>query len=167
MRRLWLRHAYALGYVAVTTDICLHVDGRRIAPAMVDGTRLSFDLPTAGDVHIVSSVGAPAWFDAGCDDRRRLSVMLTHIVLSSPKEDTDIALDDPRLSIVFHAYERDGIAVWRWTDGDAVLPAALLVGATGLQLDFAVRMPVWRHSDRRAGVGVEAAMTCVSGHAAA
>ena len=167
MRRRLHKRAYALGYVTTVTDIHLHLGDRRLAPARVDGTRLSFDLPALGDVHIVSSVGAPAWFDVGCDDRRQLGIMVTRIVLGRPEGDVDIALEDPRLSIGFHACEHDGSVAWRWTDGDAVLPAALLGGARCLHLDVPVRIPVWRHRDMRAGVGVEPAMTCVSGHAAA
>ena len=37
-----------------------------------------------------------------------------------------IALDDPALRSGFHAVERNGARMWRWTDGDATIPEHLL-----------------------------------------
>jgi hypothetical protein len=46
----------------------------------------------------------------------------------------EIPVDHPRLSQGWQAPERDGTALHRWTNGDAVLPLPTLGGPTMLEI---------------------------------
>jgi len=51
-------------------------------------------------------------------------VMVKRISVYNGAYSTDISLQDPNLTDGWWAVERDKAAVWRWTDGDALLPIA-------------------------------------------
>ncbi|MCJ2046949.1 Hint domain-containing protein [Methylobacterium sp. J-078] len=134
---------------APALDLHLVADGR-VIPAALDGLTARFDLPApARDVRLVSGSSVPAEVIRGSADDRRLGVMIRSLVLDDGATGArSVALDDPRLSSGFHALERDGAGLsWRWTDGAAVLPAALWAGCRGaLRLEVALGgtpLPRW------------------------
>ena len=49
--------------------------------------------------------------------------MVRGIALRSATGHTALALDDPRFADGWWAAERDRAVIWRWTDGNAALPA--------------------------------------------
>ena len=56
------------------------------------------------------------------------------ITLRGASEVRDIALDNPGLSRGWWVVERDGTAIRRWTDGEAVLPLPAAAGPTMLEI---------------------------------
>jgi hypothetical protein len=57
------------------------------------------------------------------EDRRRLGVAVASLVLRRPDGEETIPADHPDLKDGWHAAERDGARIWRWTNGDAGVPA--------------------------------------------
>ncbi|MBV9758620.1 MAG: hypothetical protein JO047_16360, partial [Alphaproteobacteria bacterium] len=111
-------------------DLRLVSNGRAIQPSRTDKELYRFEL--SGDVydlHIVSRCYVPSLVNLGSADLRRLGVCLSRIVLHAGGIVREIALNDPALVDGFHPPESNGETMWRWTDGDARLPAALLNGA--------------------------------------
>ena len=68
------------------------------------------------------------------DDRRCLGVNVERIVLRGANELREVPVDHPDLSKGWHMVERDGVALRRWTNGDAVLPLPVLGGPTMLEI---------------------------------
>ena len=145
VRMRLLRRAHALGH-AVTRDsgLALRIDGFAVLAALVTGDVHHFLLPPGcTDVRIISRAGVPAELDPAASDRRRLGVRIERIRVLGAHTDRTVAPDDSCLSEGFHPPERDGDRVWRWTDGHARLPAALLAEATGLDLQVGAFQPAW------------------------
>jgi hypothetical protein len=110
-------------------DLHLLVDGCRIDGRLRPNGVYVFRFTTApGAVHIVSRAGVQDELGLARDPRA-LGVALRQIFLWRGRYLTIIAADDPRLRQGFHAYEEDND--FRWTDGDAVLPASLFAGTNG------------------------------------
>jgi hypothetical protein len=134
--------------IPLTEDPDLHVlaggqliKGRRTAEATY-----RFDLPARpGGLRIVSRAGTPA--EVGlARDFRQLGVAVRQIALWQGTRLAVLEASDPRLEQGFHAYEPEN--GWRWTDGDATLPATLLAGFDGptelmLLLGGRMRYPVY------------------------
>ena len=123
-------------------DLRLHVDGAVLLPA--PGTH-RFALPAGAlDVQIISTSACPA-LSGGGTDRRMLGVALSAIrMIGADGAVTSVAMDDPALERGFHAAERHGTGVYRWTDGEAVLPSQLLVGEpVAIELEVCAVQPVW------------------------
>ncbi len=78
--------------------------------------------PGLEKLRILSRASAPADLRPWLDDRRLLGVSVARIVLHDRHGATEMPLDHPALADGWHAPERDGDALWRWTDGSAVLP---------------------------------------------
>jgi Hint domain len=110
----------------LTDDPDLHVliDGWRLDAASRRGDAYVFQLPAlARSVHIASRAAVPAELGVARDPRQ-LGVALRRIVLRQGTRFQTIDPADLVLTEGFHEFEPDtGI---RWTDGDAVLPAAML-----------------------------------------
>lgn len=136
---MWRRlaeRAESLGYtaprLATTSDPELHlmVDGRRIRPVSAQNGRHVFLLPhRVASVRLVSRAGAPTDIAPHLEDRRRLGVAVSRLVLRLGTEQSEIPVDHPTLSRGWHAVERDEHEMRRWTDGDAHLPIAIEGGA--------------------------------------
>jgi hypothetical protein len=132
--------------VPLTDDPDLHllVGGRRIDACFHHGPIHAFRLPARlADVRIVSRSGVPQELGLA-RDARELGVALRRMVLRDGTRLRVIRVDDDRLSHGFHAYEADNRV--RWTDGDALLPAALFADAMlplelELHLGCATRYP--------------------------
>ena len=138
-RAALLDRAHLLGFAAEAGAWWVEADGVALAPE-----------PDGAWIVPVGAQGvwlrAPGWrpmdIETGNADTRCLGVCLAAITIDG----TNIALDDPRLAEGFHAVETAGAGMWRWTEGDAVLPAALFPAGLECRLELAVaRAPmVWR-----------------------
>ena len=130
--------ACAQGFVAVDGPWWIAADGARLA-AESDGI---WTVP-AGTQEVL--LGCAPWrpmdIEAGSTDSRELGLCVGAIALDG----ATLALDDPRLG-GFHAPERDGAVMWRWTDGAGILPAELWPAdaPTHLRIDVTVPPRAWR-----------------------
>ena len=118
----------------LTEDADLHllVDGVRVDGAPLSGGGLTFRLPAdARGVRIVSRSGVPEELGLSRDPRV-LGVAIRQIVAWRSRFPTVTEADDPRLRDGFHGYETDN--GFRWTNGDAALPATVFEGAAALDL---------------------------------
>lgn len=119
--------AEALSATLGTTADGLHLlaDGAVVRP---EPGSFRFALPAgARDVRIVSAAVCPAATRAGRGgDRRMLGVALAAIRLRGAGLSVTLPIEDAGLAAGFHAVERAAGGAWRWTDGEAVLPAAAL-----------------------------------------
>lgn len=116
-------------------DLHLLVDGYRVDSQQVPGGVHCFRLPPhPAELRIASRAGAQDELGLARDPRQ-LGVAVRRIVLWRASHPTVVEANDPRLSQGFHAYEADN--GFRWTDGDAVLPASLL-GSDVTHLDVYV-----------------------------
>jgi len=133
VRRRLIERVAAQGYV-VSREPELHlvVNGQAVRPAAVHGMTYRFDLPNqVRELRIVSRGFVPSGVTPANPDMRRLGVCLGGIVLRAGGATRPVAIDDPALGRGFHPVEGDGAAEWRWTDGNARLPSALLGDLSG------------------------------------
>jgi len=102
------------------------------------------DIPAGTEtVRLLSDASRPMDMIPGSTDTRPLGLCVAGITVNG----CDQRLDDPALVEGFHGVETDGGAMWRWTNGAAILPGTLFPEATNLRLTFG-RMPhVWRFGD--------------------
>jgi hypothetical protein len=130
-------HVWTAPVTTDEPDLRLLVGGRSIWPATADDRRYVFVLPAAlrdpGSVRLISRSGAPSDLVPYETDRRRLGVAVQRIIVRSHDEQIEIPPDHPGLSRGWHEAERDGGSLWRWTNGDAVLP---LSGFTAAVLEI-------------------------------
>ncbi len=129
--RLWRRIADRAGIAAVATtrepDLHLLADGRRVDARLVAGGLHRFRLRRPPrSLRIVSRSGVPCALGVNAD-RRRLGVALARVVLRGSRTTRELGADARQLSDGFHRPE-PGL---RWTNGDAVLPAAQFDGFEG------------------------------------
>jgi serralysin len=97
--------------------------GREIAPLDITAGRLAFALPTGvRTVHLRSRSAVPCETGLHLADGRRLGVAVSRIALLADGVRNEIPIDHPRLVQGWHALERTGAVLWRWTDGEAALP---------------------------------------------
>ena len=128
-------------------NLHLIVDGLRLKPR-VRGLTARFTVPAdAGDAWLVSRTGVPAHIHASSPDGRALGLCLAALTIDDGFSAPQIAVDDPRLCVGFHAVEGQCDATWRWTAGRALLPASLWDGTEGaffLRVEFAsTALPRW------------------------
>jgi autotransporter passenger strand-loop-strand repeat protein len=129
-RRL-LERAGARPGVPTTDDPDLHlmVDGRRVDCEGGGGDVRRFRLPEVPrSVRIASRVAVPAELGLARDPRP-LGVALRQVRLWQGARLRVIEASDDSLATGFHLFEAG--TGWRWTDGDALLPAALFDGVDG------------------------------------
>ena len=111
------------------SDLHLLVHGRRVdgwrQPNGVHVFRLR---RVSGEVRVVSRAGVPAELGLARDPRP-LGVALRRVMLWRGAGLRLIEASDPSLADGFHGFEADN--GFRWTDGDARLPAALFDGVGG------------------------------------
>jgi hypothetical protein len=112
-----------------TGDAGLHVLADGVVIAAAPGSTL-FPIPAGTrELRILSRTGRPS--AGGGDDRRRLGVALKGIRLSADGAVVDVPMDDASLAVGFHPAEQGFGTVWRWTDGDALLPQRWLAAFPG------------------------------------
>ncbi len=104
-------------------DLHLMVDGRRVDATIRSGNRWVFHLATRpAAVRIVSRVGVPEELGVARDPRP-LGVAVRRILVWKGAQLSMLEASAPALVEGFHPFEQDcGL---RWTDGDALLPAAI------------------------------------------
>ena len=123
----------------LTDDTDLHVlaDGVRIDRVRCTNGVFMFNLPaTATDIRLVSRAAAPQEL-GHARDPRVLGVAVRHILVRRGGTMRTADADNPVLTEGFHAFEPDN--AWRWTDGEARLPAELVrFGAGPIELIVAV-----------------------------
>jgi hypothetical protein len=90
---------------------------------------------------IRSRAAAPSDLRPWLDDRRRLGVSVSRIVLRSGTSRTDIPVDHPALADGWHDVELAGTRLWRWTDGGALLPVSAGTNMIELHLSGSVEYP--------------------------
>ena len=108
--------------------------GRTVRPLYGENGLYIFALPK-GATEVAGLAGrfaadARPWLD----DRRCLGVNVERIVLRNANELREVPVDHPGLTRGWHAVERDGVALRRWTSGDAVLPLPTMAGPTMLEI---------------------------------
>ena len=74
------------------------------------------------------------------EDRRTLGVRVARIVLRSADDVREVPVDHPELADGWWAVERDGQAMSRWTNGEAVVPLPAMRGDTLLEIHLAGAM---------------------------
>jgi hypothetical protein len=136
-----LDRAEMLGHVLTQdADLRVCVDGRAQRPSVI-GTTYRVVLPRdAKSIRLVSRSSAPAQVHDDSDDRRRLGVAISRIVMDGEP----VALTDARLGSGWHAIEGVGTeAPWRWTYGDAEVR---LAGGRLLFVDVIMTARYWREA---------------------
>jgi hypothetical protein len=108
-----------------TTDPALHIiaNGRSVQPLYGENGLYIFPLPKgATEVRVLSRAGSPTDVRPWLEDRRCLGVYVERIVLRDASNLQEVPVDHPGLSRGWWGVEKDGVAMHRWTNGDAVLP---------------------------------------------
>ena len=122
-------------------DLRLLADRRTVKPVVSDSDRVIFVLPRgAREVRLVSRAQSPTEARPWLEDRRRLGVRVARIVLRGGDELREVPVDHPDLTRGWWGVERDGQAISRWTDGDAVLPLPAMNGHVMLEIHLAGSM---------------------------
>jgi hypothetical protein len=132
VRPIWealAERARALGLappaIATTADPALEIEvnGRRFAPASVQGGVHTFVLPAFDAApRLLSRSSCPHGLHPWISDRRRLGVSVRGITLRRAGQREVLPLDHPGLRDGWWQPERDAAAMWRWTNGSAELP---------------------------------------------
>ncbi|HEY2617103.1 MAG TPA: Hint domain-containing protein [Acetobacteraceae bacterium] len=160
VRPVWQRlaeRAAAIGrpvpQPATTADAGLRLlaKGRSVRPIYGDDDLVIFTLPRgAREVRLVSRAASPTDARPWLEDRRRLGVRVARIVLRGADEVREVPVDHPDLAGGWWAVERDGQAISRWTDGEAVLPLPAMRGDIMLELHLAGAMTYVEETARAA-----------------
>jgi hypothetical protein len=109
--------------------------GRALLPLYGENKLYIFALPKgATEMRLVSRASAPTDVRPWLEDRRRLGVYVERIVVRDASNLQEVPVDHPGLSRGWWAVEKNGIALRRWTDGDAVLPLPALSGPAMLEV---------------------------------
>jgi hypothetical protein len=110
-------------------DLHLLVDGKRIDAIRRSDSEYAFRFTaTPRNVRIRSRAAVPQEIGTARDERA-LGVALRRIMLAQPLRQRAIDANDTLLSDGFHTFEADH--AFRWTNGDAAIPAGLFAGAHG------------------------------------
>ena len=120
-----------------TTDpeLCILAQGRTLRPQYAENGLYHFFLPKgAKEIRLVSLASSPTDVQPWLEDRRRLGVYVERIVLRSGHDVQEVPVDHPGLTQGWWAVERNGMALRRWTDGDAVLPLSVTDGPAILEI---------------------------------
>jgi len=129
----------------LTHDAGIHLlaDGRRIPAESLDGNRWAATIPAGTrSLRLCSRFVRPSMV-SDSSDHRALGLMVRGLAIDG----TRIAADHPALSRGWHAAEHDAAGTWRWTDGDATLPARLLGDGGATLLPIRVVIDAW-HAPR-------------------
>jgi hypothetical protein len=117
-------------------DLHLLVHGRRIEGKLQANGGIGFRLPAKpGEVRIRSRAGAQDLLGLARDPRL-LGIALSKVVIWRGRRPIVIDVRDKRLCDGFHDYEADNS--FRWTAGDAALPAALFRNSGTYEIELHV-----------------------------
>ena len=131
----------------VADDPCLRlvIRDRALTPVAIDSGRHMFALPAGTQrFHIRSRSAVPTEVGTHAGDQRQLGVAVARMILIVGHESRDVPVDHPSIHHGWHATERDGGQLWRWTDGAALVALSAPVEA-GTLLDIRLhgRLPYW------------------------
>jgi hypothetical protein len=138
---------------ATTAEPGLHLlaRGRAIKPVYSDKALVIFALPRgATEVRLASRAQSPTMARPWLEDRRRLGVRVARIVLRGADDMREVPVDHPALAKGWWAIEQDGIALRRWTNGEAVLPLPTMDGEALLEIHLGGEMMYLADNDLRA-----------------
>jgi len=118
-------------------DLHLVVDGQRVDGKARGSDLFVFALPRQADqVHVTSRAGVPQELGIARDPRS-LGVALRRVIVRKGARLRTMDAADPLLHQGFHPFEEGN--VFRWTDGDAILPSVLFDGfAAGCEVELDV-----------------------------
>ena len=127
-------------------DLHLLAGDRALRPAAVKEQRYVF-VPPRGEtqVRIVSRAARPNAARPWIEDRRLLGVRVNRILLRDAVGLTEIPIDHPALPDGWWAPERDGSAMARWTNGDAMLTIPEGTIMVEIHLAETMRYPIEGH----------------------
>jgi T5SS/PEP-CTERM-associated repeat protein len=134
-------------------DLHLLVDGQRVDGSPRPNGYYAFELARPpSDLRVISRAGSPAELGLARDPRV-LGVAVRQIRLWQGARLRTLDASDRSLVDGFHAFE--SVNSFRWTNGDAALPAVLFWDIEGacqveLLLGDAMRYPLFAETDRRA-----------------
>jgi hypothetical protein len=150
VKPLWERlaeRANSLGYqrpgftTSTDPELRLVVDGRAIRPLSSSDNRYVFTLPAnVSSVRLTSRASVPSYFEAYLDDWRHLGVAVRRILVRDSVGLIEIPPDHPGLTLGWHRVERDASTIWRWTNGDAVMPIPSADGPVVVEVHVGVAM---------------------------
>jgi len=150
VRPVWqmlAERACTLGYqrpdYATTTEpeLRLVADGRVIRPLSRDADRYVFALPAgASSVRLTSRASVPSYFESYLDDWRHLGVAVRRIVVRDSTGLTELPPDHPGLTQGWYGVEQDDATMWRWMNGDAVLPIESADGPAMVEIQVGIAM---------------------------
>jgi hypothetical protein len=104
-------------------DVHIIVDHRRINPLRTSRDAWQFVVPAkSGSMQLCSRTKS----SGQTDDHRVLGLCVRALEVQGSDGKFHIALDHPMLARGFYEVERDDRRIWRWTDGNALIPVALL-----------------------------------------
>jgi hypothetical protein len=104
-------------------DLRIVAGTRSIRPVFKDATRCVFALPAGvTGARLVSRTAVPIQLGTYSPDSRQLGVAVRRITVRDGASCLEMPADHPLLARGWYAAERNGTAMWRWTDGDAALP---------------------------------------------
>jgi hypothetical protein len=113
----------AANVVPADVEVWLSADGVVIRPTAAGPGVHRFAVPP-GQGRVALESRSSIKLDSVC----RLGVKVSEIRIRSEAGEAVIAADDPRLGAGWHDAEREGLALWRWTNGSAALPWACVSG---------------------------------------
>jgi len=131
---------------ATTTDpdLCLFAvcPGHRRFTPLYSGSNLAVFVLPRGVKEVVLASRAQSASEARpwLEDRRRLGVRVRRIILRGATELCEIPVDQPDLTKGWWAVERDGPAMSRWTDGQAILSLPEIAEDAWLEIHLAEAM---------------------------
>jgi hypothetical protein len=103
--------------------VWLSADGAVIRPTAAGSGLYRFTVPPGRERVVLEARSGTKQGDTRC-----LGVKVSEFSIRSDAGEVVIAADDPRLGAGWYAAEREGSALWRWTNGSARLPWAGVYG---------------------------------------
>jgi len=123
----------------------LVASGRAFAPLADDPSRAVFVLPPGvQNIEIRSRFCVPASVGIGSDDTRTLGVAVAGISIRTGSDSLELSVDHPALGRGWRGVERHGVALRRWTDGNALISLeSSLEAAALMEIRFAGSVRYW------------------------
>jgi hypothetical protein len=124
--------------ISTEADLHLLVGGKKIKSIDANADHAIFVLPRGThEAHLISRAQSPTTARPWLEDRRRLGVRVARVVLRGASEVREVPVDHPCLAEGWWAVERDGIAISRWTNGEALLPLPAMQDDAMLEIHLA------------------------------
>jgi hypothetical protein len=122
-------------------DLRVVANGRTIRPLSRDGNRYVFAVPAGvSSVRLASRATVPSYLTAYVDDWRHLGVAVRRIVVRDSAGVTELPPDHPSLTRGWYRVERDNATMWRWMNGDAVVPMPETTGPVLVEVHVGMSM---------------------------